>query len=81
MKNVIEKYISNLTIEDIYNYIKNNNLMIDIKDVDTIYKYIKNDWEEVYSGNTNIFNELKKEVSPSTFIEIMKLYEKYKKWI
>lgn len=81
MKNVIKKYIDNLTIEDIENYIDKGNYNITLNEVKTIYKYIKNYWEEVYDGNTNIFNDLKKEVSPSTFIEIMRLYDKYKKWI
>ena len=81
MKNVIEKYVSDLTVGDIYDFIRKNNIEIDIKDIETIYRYIKKYWKEVLEGNTNIFNELKKEVAPSTYLEVMKLYDKYKKWI
>ena len=81
MRNVIEKYIDRLTIDDVSNFIKRNNYQVTEDETIIIFKYIKNCWQDIFNGNTNVFDDLKKEVSPNTFLEIMKLYNKYKKWI
>lgn len=80
-KDIIKKYIENLKKEDIIKFINNNNYQVNNDDINTIYYYIKNYWEDFYSNNDLIWEKLKKDVSSSTYLEIIKLYQKYQKFI
>lgn len=80
-KQLLKNYIEKLKKEDIIKYIENNNYTVSDKEIDTIYFYIKNYWEDFFDGKDAVFNKLKNDVGEHTYIEIMKLYQKYKKFI
>ena len=80
-KQLLKGYIEKLKKEDIIKYIENNNYQVSDKEIDTIYFYIKNYWEEFLDNKAEIWNQLKKNVSENTYLEIIKLYQKYQKYI
>jgi len=81
MKFILKNYINKLTINDIKNYAIKNNYIVSDKDINTIYNYIKRYWEDIYNGNLECFNEIKKEVDYSTYNLIIDLYNKYKDYL
>lgn len=80
-KNLIQSYVQNLKKEDIIKYINQNNYCVSDKEIDVIYFYIKNYWEDIYKGDEGVLEKLKSDVSENTYLEIMKLYDKAKKFI
>lgn len=82
-KFLIKNYISKLKKDDIVTYIKNNNLQISSTDeIDIIYYYIKEKNYLLFDNNIQqLFSELKEKLSLNTFIEIVNIYNKYKKFI
>ena len=81
LKEILASYIKKLSIEDIKSYCVKNNFSVSDKDLNTILYYIKNYWEDVYNGNTSIFNEIKKKIEPDSYQIMINLYNNYKKFI
>ena len=75
-KQLLKGYIEKLKKEDIIKYIENNNYQVSDKEIDTIYFYIKNYWEDFFDNKQETWEKLKKDVS-----ENIKLYQKYQKYI
>lgn len=80
-KQILKSYIDKLKKEDIIKFINNNNYQVSDKEINTIYFYIKNYWEELFDNSEEIWKKLQNDVSKSTYLELMKLYNKYKKYI
>lgn len=80
-KQILKGYIDNLKKEDIIKFINNNNLEVSDKEINIIHFYIKNYWEELFDDNEEIWKKLQNDVSEKTYLEIMSLYHKYKKFI
>ena len=80
-KQILKNYVEKLKKEDIIKFIENNNYTVSDKEIDTIYFYIKNYWQDFFDNKEDIWKKLKNDVSDNTYIEIMKLYQKYKKFI
>ena len=80
-KSLLKGYIDGLKKEDIIKYIGKNNYQVDDKEIDTIYFYIKNYWEDIFDNKKEIWDKISQDVSPTTFIQIQNLYQKYKKFI
>lgn len=77
---IIKNYIDNLTIDQVINYAKKENIKLTIEEANIIYDYAKKYWLVFYKGNpTNLFNKLQKLLSKSTYDTIINLYKKYKK--
>lgn len=79
--NLIKSYIEKLKKEDLIKYIEKNNYQLDNKEIDTIYFYIKNYYQDFLDNKPEIWNKLKNDVCEKTYLEIIKLYGKYKKYI
>ena len=80
-KSIIKSYVEKLKKEDIIKYIENNNYKVSNKEIDIIYFYIKNYWEDFFVNNQDIWRKLRNDISENTYIEIKKLRDKYKKFI
>lgn len=80
-KSLIKEYINKLKKEDIIKYIEKNNFQVSDKEIDTIYFYIKNYWEDFFDNKKEIWEKVSQDVSPQTFMAIENLYQKYKKFI
>ena len=76
---IIKKYINKLTKQDIINYIYKQNIELSPNEIDIIYYYIKNKYNEFLNGNDqNILIELKQKVSPKTYHILKDYYNTYK---
>ena len=76
---LIKSYINKLTIQDINNIANKNNINLNDYELNFIYNQIKNNYNDLlYGDSTNIFNELKNNVSSDNYYKIMELYTKYK---
>ena len=80
-KSLIKKHIETLKKEDIIKFIGKNNYQVSDKEIETIYFYIKNYWEEIFDNKKEIWEKLSQDVNKNTYIEIQKLYQKYKKFM
>jgi len=80
-KSLIKKHIETLKKEDVIKFIGKNNYQVSDKEIETIYFYIKNYWEEIFDNKKEIWEKLSQDVNKNTYIEIQKLYQKYKKFI
>ena len=80
-KQLLKNYIDKLSKEDIIKYIENNNYSVSNKEIDTIYYYIKNYWEDFCNDKEEVWKKLKNDVSGNTYLEIITLFQKYKKYI
>ena len=79
---LIKKYINKLTLNDINNYAKQNNILLQNNEDKIIYDFIINNWKNIYySKNINIFDNLKKQLSNNTYNKIIELYNIYKEKI
>lgn len=77
--NLISKYINNLTKKDIISFAKKENISLEDFELDIIYFYIKNKYNEFLNGRTiEILNEIKSKIKPNTYKVIENLYLKYK---
>lgn len=82
MYNIVSKYVSTLTKEDIFKFAINNNLKATDKEIDFIYNFIKNNYKEVLKNPNKFDISLYKEnFSNENYIFIEKLINKYKRMI
>lgn len=78
-KLIIINYIKKLTKGDIYNFCKKNKIPITDDEVDVIYYYIKNRYNDFFNGHEEeILLEIKYKVKSATYNKILELYYKYK---
>ena len=74
---IIKSYIKNLTKKDIVNYGIKNNIYLTDYELDYIYNNIKNNYEYILSNPTMYLNEIKNNVSITTYNKIYELYTTY----
>lgn len=80
-KQLLKEYVSRLKKEDVIKYINNNDYEVTDKEIDVIYFYIKNYWEDIYNGDEEILKKIKNDVSDKTYLEVVKLLNKFKRFI
>lgn len=80
-KSTIYEYIKNIKKEDIYNYGIKQGIEIDNKDIDIIYKYINNRYDDIINNTDNILLEVKDKLNINTYNKLLELYDKYKYFI
>ena len=74
---IIKSYIKFITKDDILNYTKNNNIILNNQELDTIYYEIKNNYEKILNNPTEELNNIKNKVSNNTYNKIYELYTIY----
>ena len=76
---LIKKYINKLTKQDIINYTSKQNIELSTNEIDIIYYYIKNKYQEFLNGNEEkVLKEIKPKVSQKTYQIIDEYYNLYK---
>ena len=76
---LIINYIKRLSKQDIINFANKQNIIISEQEINTIYFYIKNKYNEFLNGNhEKILLEIKPQISYTTYNKILELYELYK---
>lgn len=74
----IKNYINKLTINDINNFLLKENISINSNDINIIYIYIKNNFDEILKDEVKVLNRVKNDVNKDTYDKILYLYDKYK---
>ena len=80
-KNIIYEYIKRIKKEDIYNYGIKENIELDNKEIDIIYDYINNRYDDIINDTDNILLELKDKLNINTYNKLLELYDRYKYFI
>lgn len=62
-----------MSIDNLKSYICKNYKNVSDDEIKIVYKYIKNRWIEIYNEEQDVLNDLRQEVSSSTYNEIIKL--------
>ena len=79
---IITHYVNNtLSPNTIKVYASSNNFNITEKESIIIYKFIKNNYQDILNGNDYKLLDLKKLLRKDLYEEIIKLYNYYKKKI
>ncbi len=77
--NLINKYLNNLSREDILNFSLKNNIILEDLELDYIYKTIKEKYQILLSDNYDvIFNEAKNHLSNINLKKIYNLFINYR---
>ena len=75
---LIENYIKQISKTDIYNFAIKNNIHLSEKDVDILYHYLKNNWQEILYGNERKYlDDLETKIGKEKFLAIKNLYDVY----
>lgn len=75
---LIENYIKQISKQDIVMFANKNNVNLLKKDVDILYHYLKNYWQELLYGDAlKVFTKLEYELGSEKVQIIKKLYEFY----
>ena len=74
----ILNYIRKLEKNDIINFSKKQNIPLTDEEVDVIYFYIKNKYQDFFMGcEKELLEEIKKKVSHDTYLKILEYYQIY----
>ena len=78
MYNIIERYINNLSKEQVNNFAKNNDIHLSGLELDFLYVFIKKNYKEILA-NPRLLNidRYKTKFSEENFAKIKKLFNEY----
>lgn len=78
-KLIVINYIKKLTKNDIINYCRKYFIPITDEELDVIYYYIKNRYNDFFEGrDIELLEEIKYKVKSATYNKILELYNMYK---
>lgn len=80
-KDIIYNYIKKIKKDDIFNYGIKENIVLNNKEINIIYDYINNRYDDIINDTDNIFKELKDELNIKTYNKLLELYDRYKCFI
>lgn len=76
---LISEYINRLKKEDINKFALKQGIILDDKELDIIYDYVKKDYKTFIYGNPRtVLDEVKEKVRPLTYNKIENLYQQFK---
>ena len=77
-KELVLKYIKNLTPADIENYAKSRNIILSNDEINIIFNFILKYYEDILNKNTEVFKKLKPYINDDLYNKIISLYEENK---
>lgn len=77
-KELALKYIKNLTPSDINKYAKSKNVDLSIDEVNIIFNFILNYYEDILNKNISVFDKLKPKISNDLYNKIILIYNENK---
>ena len=81
MKELIIKYINNLSKEDIVFLLNKENIILNNNELDFVYTLLKNDNELFFNNKDDFFNKLKTNISSNNYLKLINLYNKYENYL
>lgn len=78
MYNIIERYMSMLKKEDVFNFAVSKNIFLSNKELDFTYEFIKKNWQDIVK-NPNLFEieRYKNKFSEENFKKVKQLFKEY----
>lgn len=76
--NLIKNYVNTINKDDIINFAKKENFILNNEELDIIYTAIKNRCEEIYNNGINVINEYKDKLNINTYDKLVELHDRYK---
>lgn len=78
MYNLISRYMSKLTREDVNNFAISKNVILSDSELDFVYDFVKKNWEQVIKNPKLLHLErYQNQFSPENFQKIQKLFNEY----
>ena len=77
-KELALKYIKNLTPNDIDKYSRSKNIILNSEEINIIFNFILQYYEDILNKNTKVFEKLKPKVNNNLYNKIISLYEENK---
>ena len=78
MKNLIKNYVNLLTIKNINNFFKNNDIILNENELEYVYKLIKSNWESILVNEKPFINDMYKNVNIENANKIKSVFYYYK---
>ncbi len=80
MNSLIKQYIDKLTINNINDFARKNNIDLSKSELNVLYDLAKNHYEDLLAGNdAPVKAKLKETLSPENYDKVMALYDEYRK--
>ena len=76
-KNLIYLYIKRIKKEDILDFAKRQDIILNNNELDLIYDYIKNKTDNILDDPEYVLEEIKDKLSYEVYLKILELYFKY----
>ena len=76
-KEIVRKYIKKVSIEDFKMFAKENSISYTPKEIEIVYQFIMNNYEELLNHNEDCLMYLKENISPTLYEKLYVLYQKY----
>ena len=78
MYNLVKRYVSNLTKEQLNDFALKNDVTLSESELDFVYVFVKKNWEMIFR-NPNLLQleRYKKQFSEENFVKIQKLFAMY----
>lgn len=77
-KELIKNWIPNLTPELIQEYGKRIGITLTNSETTTLYQFVMKNYSEILDGNEKSFIELKQQLNPNLYEQLIKLYNENK---
>ena len=77
---IIKKYINKLQKEDIVEFAKKKNLLLDQNELNLIYTTIKNRYKDILDDGIKVINEYKNKLKINTYNKLIEVYNDAKKY-
>ena len=77
-KELVKKYINRLSINDLEKFAKKNNISYTKEELNTVYNFILNNYNDLLNENIRVFENIKNKISPTLYKRLLNLYIEYK---
>ena len=77
IREFIYEYIKKLNKEDINQFFLKENIMLENIELDYIYDYIKNKYDNIFINPEIVLRDAKNNLEYKTYEKILELYQKY----
>ena len=78
MNGLIKQYVSNITIDNIYDFGRKNNIFLNEKELNVLYDIVKRDYQKLLAGDVvEIKNQLKESLTEENYSKVINLYDMY----
>ena len=78
MYNLVKRYVSNLTKEQVNDFALKNDIVLSREELEFVYAFVKKNWEMIFRNpNLPRLERYKDRFSPENFVKIQKLFVMY----